>query len=672
MRRRPLPTAAPALQGPLGQADTEADRPDPSGGSVTGRKGRGASWPAIGLLLSLALGPIQAWGDDLGEMPADMVLVPDDMVPEGLVPETTAPAPAPVARPPENAIEEAWAAPAADLTERVWRTRRAALERGVWSLDGAARALQGAHGGALENAEAALAVAPDLPSMHMELARALWLKGDSPLSAVRTATGALMAFGQHPEGALWLAGSLLQILALGLMVGGLLAIAVMGVLAMPHAAHDLGDLFSRSMPAFGRTALLLALLLVVPVFGEGLMALALGLATVAAVYGSNAQRVALVAAALAIVAGAHPVARLAGVTLEALPNDPIARAALATSRGIVLADDVARLESAPKTDLMARQGLARLARRRGNFGRADALYQELVRATPGDTVVLTNAANVRLHLGHMEAAFDLYEEALLVEESPVVLFNLSQAYGRAFQVDDLTRALERAQALDGDLVADLTRLQGTQPEGLVVDLPFRNATVWRRVLEPSGGQAFAAELRAPVAPGPLGAGPAAMAAVFAAAIGLGWMIGMRLRPSGWCSRCGRRVCPRCHPDRARPALCAACNTLFYQPEQTDRELRLARMEALRDREARMAKAAWAASIALPGAAGVLARRPLRSVVGAISFAVALGAFLHREGAVPDPLIAGAAGPFAFLCVTGFFALVYAYVVATSLAARRSL
>jgi hypothetical protein len=192
------------------------------------------------------------------------------------------------------------------------------------------------------------------------------------------------------------------------------------------------------------------------------------------------------------------------------------------------------------------------------------------------------------------------------------------------------------------------------------------------VLDPSGGQAFAAELRAPLAPGPLGAGLVPMGGAFLGTIGLGWLIGLRLRPSGWCTRCGRRVCPRCHPDRARPALCAACNTLFYQPEQTDRDLRLARMEALREREARMAKAAWAASIALPGAAGVLARRPLRSVVGAISFAVALGAFLHREGAVPDPLIAGAAGPFAFFCVTGLFALIYAYVVGTSLAARRSL
>ena len=154
--------------------------------------------------------------------------------------------------------------------------------------------------------------------------------------------------------------------------------------------------------------------------------------------------------------------------------------------------------------------------------------------------------------------------------------------------------------------------------------------------------------------------------------GGGWLGGLKLRPSGWCTRCGRRVCPRCYPDRARGELCDACNRLLYQPEQTDRDLRLARLEALRAREARLDKVAWVASIALPGAAGVLAKRPLRSVVGAICFAVAAVALFFREGAVPDPLVAGAAGPFAFFVVASLFGGVYAIVVGTSLAARRGL
>jgi hypothetical protein len=119
-------------------------------------------------------------------------------------------------------------------------------------------------------------------------------------------------------------------------------------------------------------------------------------------------------------------------------------------------------------------------------------------------------------------------------------------------------------------------------------------------------------------------------------------------------------------------LCGGCNRLFFQPDQTDRGLRLARIESLREREARLDKLAWLGSIAVPGAAGALARRPLRSLLGTLLFAIALGALVWREGVVPDPLVAGAAGPLAFFCIAILAGVAYAIVVATSLASRRRL
>lgn len=592
----------------------------------------------------------------------------------GAGPERAEPWAGPEAAPlePSGAIEKAWFTPAKSLDERVWNSRRTALERGVWNLEPAARALLGTTGIPLERAEAAVRLAPDLPAAQMELARARWLHGESPLGAIRTASAALASFARHPEGGLWLAGSLLLVLAAGLVCGGLLCIAVLSLFAAPHAAHDLGDLLSRQLPAFGRAALLLALLIGLPVLGEGAAGLFLGLLAVGVVYGTRRQRVALGFASAAVLAGAFPVAQLAGATLEALPADPVAQAALATSRGFALPADVARLEAAGDADLLALEARARLARRQGRMGTADALYQALLARAPDDLVVINNAANVRLHLGHMESAFDLYRQALSLGDSAVVLYNLAQAHGRAFQVDDLTETLEIAQALDGELVADLTRLQGTQPEGFVLDLPIPTARLWRRVFDPAAGHAFAAQLRAPLAPGRMGGSPLWLGGAFAAVIAAGSLLGSQLRASRWCARCGRRVCPRCHPEVSGGELCGPCNKLFYQPEQTDRELRLARIEALREREARLDKAAWVVSLLLPGAAGILARRPLAALLGALFFATAAGALLWREGAVPDPLVAGAAGPMAFFCVAAVFGLAYAVVVGTSLAARRHL
>ena len=131
-------------------------------------------------------------------------------------------------------------------------------------------------------------------------------------------------------------------------------------------------------------------------------------------------------------------------------------------------------------------------------------YQALVQANPGDASLANNAANVRLALGHMETALTLYDRSLDLTESPLVLFNLAQAYGRAFQVDNLARTLERAQSLDGVAIAELTQLQGATPEGFVVDLPLPDTLVWQRVMASDAGETIAAELRRGFAPGNLG------------------------------------------------------------------------------------------------------------------------------------------------------------------------
>jgi tetratricopeptide (TPR) repeat protein len=480
-----------------------------------------------------------------------------------------------------------------------------------------------------------------------------------------------MAIPRHLESALWFSGSGLFVLAVALVVGGLLCIGVAAAFAAPHAAHDLGDALVRGAPTFARVALLAGLLLVPLVLGEGLLGLGAALLAVGTAYGGARQRAVLWLAAAAVVLGAYPVARFAGATLTAFSEDPVAEAAFSAARGFALPSDVARLTAAAEEDVLAARALALHARREGNMGEADARYQALRGAFPDDPVIANNAANVRLSLGHIESALDLYREAVELSGSPVVLFNLAQAYGRAFQVEDLARTLAAAQEVDGEVVAELTGLQGADPQGFVVDLPLPAELMWSRILASGGGEAFAAELRAPLAPGVLGRDWRAAALAFGGIALLTALLASRLRASRWCSRCGRRLCPRCDPESEGGELCEACTCLFQQPETTDRALRLARMNALRERERRLDKTAWLASVLIPGAAGLLAGRPLRSLLGALLFAVAAASALWRGGVAPDPLVAGAAAPFAFLGVAVLAMIAYAAVAAVSLATRRS-
>lgn len=571
-------------------------------------------------------------------------------------------------------IERVWFTPAASLETRVDATRRASLQYGVWSLDGAARAMmtRGFADDPLDRARAAVRLAPDLPAVRMDLAQASWLHDESPIGALRTAWSAVLAVFRHLEASVWFAGSGLVMLAVAFLGGGLLCIALAGALAAPHAAHDLGDLLSRATPAFARAALLGALLLVPLVLGEGLLGVALIPLGIGTAYGARGQRVVLALAGACVVLGAYPVARLAGAVLGAFSHDPVVGAAFSTGLGSALETDVLRLRTAADSDPLAARALARRARRTRSLSVADAHYQKLLESEPGDWVIANNAANVRLDLGHIETALSLYQRAAEESRSPVVYFNWAQAYGRAFQVENLAETLRQAQSLDGALVAELTQLQGTDPEGFVVDLPLPAHLLWERIGQFAAGEPIAAELRAPVAPGRLGGSARVASAAVAGVWLLGILVGNGIRRSGWCPRCGRRLCRRCDPELGSGSLCGACTRLFHQPEETDRALRLDRINALRERERRVGKIASGLSLALPGVAGLLARRPASSLLASLLFALAVAAVVWRNGAVPDPLVAGGTAPFVFLHVAAVSILGYAVSVAAALAARRRL
>ena len=86
---------------------------------------------------------------------------------------------------------------------------------------------------------------------------------------------------------------------------------------------------------------------------------------------------------------------------------------------------------------------------------------------------------------------------------------------------------------------------------------------------------------------------------------------------------------------------------------------------LREREIRMERLALLLGVLVPGAAGVLRRRPLLGLLAAILFAGVVSIWLHRHGVVPDPLAVGAG---AFIGATfGVLLLLTLYVLTTGLA-----
>ena len=273
----------------------------------------------------------------------------------------------------------------------------------------------------------------------------------------------------------------------------------------------------------------------------------------------------------------------------------------------------------------------------------------------------------------MESALTLYDRSLDLAESPLVLFNLAQAYGRAFQVDNLARTLERAQSLDGVAVAELTQLQGATPEGFVVDLPIPDTLVWQRVMASDAGETIAAELRRPLAPGQLGRDATGAAHRVRRRDRGG--VGVRRAPLAVAlvRALQRSPVPALPPGiagqrRVRDLHAALLPARDHRPRaaaRADHGAARARAAARARRDDRVDRAAGGRRRCWRGVRCSRCSAPCSSRSRPARWSGA-------TGVVPDPLVAGAAAPFAFLGAAVLAALGYAVVVGAALAARRRL
>ncbi|HYB13397.1 MAG TPA: hypothetical protein VEG67_07990 [Myxococcota bacterium] len=577
-----------------------------------------------------------------------------------------------IAQAPPTQVDQVWLTPGLGILERVRRTRVVARELGVSGFDAGARALLADDdaGAPLLRAQSAVDLAPTLPLAWMALAKARWRQEGDLLGAARALFFALRGLDRHLEASLWWRATALHGLALALFFGALAYLAAASLFAARRAAHDLGDRIVPGAPEFARALLLGGLVLLPAALGEGWAGVGLGLFGVAFGCGRGRAKLASLVAAGAIGLALQPVLRQAGAAMAGLGADPVVAAAWAVETEAASAGELARLERAADRDPIAERALAERARRTGNLTEADERYAHLLAEGAGDAVVENNAANVRLALGDVKGATALYEHALGRETSVPLLFNLSHAQGAAIRPDLQESTLVRAQALDAETVGELTDLEGGSRVGLVVDLPIPVALLRERLAASDAGEGVAADLRAQLAPGRLGRGPLSLPIGFGAVAILTLLLAGRGEPTHWCPSCGARRCPRCDGSVGERSLCEACTRLLKRPETTDPSLRAERIAELRSREKWRDRGARVVGVLVPGAAGLVARRPVCGLLGAIILCAAVMAAGVGREVVPDPLAVGATGRFAGSIAAALLFLTHGGVTMWALSHRR--
>jgi tetratricopeptide (TPR) repeat protein len=544
------------------------------------------------------------------------------------------------------AIWRAWSLPTADLGERAHRTQRAGLAHGLGNLVGPANALllEPSFGTALERAERATEIAPDLPASHAALAAARF-RTWKPGSAWQAFQDSLAAAERHLEGRLWLEATGSDVLFGTLLCGALGFLALAAAAAFPRFARDLRSL--RELPGPSAGALAVSVVLLPAALGEGLAGVGLGLVAFALVNGSWWRRACTIGAAAVLVLALHPALELRAERHAALAMDEIAVAAWSTEQGTPTASELARVVRHADSDPLAGRALALRLARQGELARAEERFTKLVGdAAPFD--LTANLAAVRLQRGDLGSAIALYEEAAHHSQSAVVRFNLGQAFGRAIRLDEQDLALSEAQAINPNILADLNHRYNGQDGAIVAYLPLEADAVMGRIDGSPAAPTLATAYRQPLAPGRLGrsASDAALALGLAALVGLGFG-GLLARFAG--------------PDEDLYAGIAR----LLQTRGGDSMARMAQLEELRTRQTRVERCATAAALVVPGAAGMVARQPLLAAAGVGIFACAASVFVYREGAVADPLALGALP--AALVGVGLVGLALLYLLVLALA-----
>jgi tetratricopeptide (TPR) repeat protein len=330
--------------------------------------------------------------------------------------------------------------------------------------------------------------------------------------------------------------------------------------------------------------------------------------------------------------------------------------------------DVERLELAFEGDLAAAHALAYRARRYGMVELSRERLESISERAPDDAVALANLGNIEMRRGETEQAIEFYERSAAGSDSPVLLFDLSQAYANAFRMEEYEATLVHAQHL-GD--AEVSALSSLGDASLVSDLGFPMALLQDRLRSVALSERSEERAISALAPGRLGDAWYLSAGAFLLVALLSLLLADRWDHASQCGRCGHRICTRCEETVWSDEICEDCHYLFQNPEATDPSLRMARLQALAEREVGIERIWLAVSLFIPGMAGFASRRPDFALFGLLLFCWIAVWAVWPSGIFEDPMLMGSAAVLCF-AIPGLLAVfAYASLVCVSLIARKN-
>lgn len=419
---------------------------------------------------------------------------------------------------------------------------------------------------AVEHAELAVQLAPDLADAHLALARARLARDPSQLGQVAAPLWtALRVAAAEPHTSRAFLGDVLGAAMAAVVAAGVLTLLLLFLRHVRPMLHDFGHL-PLVRAATPLQAGFLALVLLGLPLGLGLgpwVALA-ALATAVWLYLSTGERMAalLCLAALGLLpwaaAGAARLTSWTGTRAEDV---------FEIEHGADAGERVARLSSSERLPPAALLAIGRWHKRRGALEEGRRWYEKAIEAGGRTPEALVNLGNVKFLQGDAEGAKALWLDAAdRAGETPVALaaasYNLGKLYLRQAGLEQSQQARRRAEQLAPEFLARNASDDDFRANRWIVDVPVDQAAI-QALAAGDDTPALAAEavrsrlagLTPPAAWPFLPLGLLALLALAAPLL-------RPLRRSQSCERCGRSACPRCDPQ-AGP-LCGQCVNVFVR------------------------------------------------------------------------------------------------------------
>jgi len=492
---------------------------------------------------------------------------------------------------------------------------------------------------AVDHAQLASEVAPNLPEPYLVLARARFARDPGhPLPALAAVGEAVSAAAREPRTARAFLGDAAFAVLAALFAAAAAVIALLFAKVLRLFLHDFHHLpVVRSGTPVQAAVLALVLVSLPVLFRLGPLALLLTAVLATWLYLSTAERVTATVALLAVVALPYLVEGAARAvvwqgtladdvyTLEHGDASPAAAAAV-------------RARADGGLPAMALQALGRYHKRRGELAEARRDYEAAAAADPRSADVGVNLGNVLFLQGDLEGAKAAYlsaiDHGLAMSTLAAAHYNLSKLYLRLAAVEQSTEARKKAQQEDPAYLAQHGSDDDFRANRWLVDVTLptdRIAELAARDPAPAAvGETVRRRLAGPLERASWPWVPLAFIAVLWGSLALA----ARLEPSRDCERCGRPACHRC--DGVSAPTCGQCVNVFYRQNVVDTRDRM-RKEAQVRRHAQWRRISTRLLALLGGGAGhvVSGHAPLGAF---LLFCLACLGFAIRfsQGILPPP------------------------------------